>query len=247
MRVPEGLVTAHAPPGPPRQVRAVRWSPAARALLGGMALLAMILVPVGHITGDASSSPPHILMTVFENTSYSTVVGNGTMPYLNSLMPNNGSVSTLGLSHPSLPNYLGVTSGSIYDNPPDTTPATSTYPGPQLTDELANAGIGWKAYIEDMPVACDLTDGFGPNNYDVNHNPFMYYASVRSNPTQCNRDVPYPQLTVDLNAGVAPPFIWVTPNNLNDGHDGSLPAADAFLQGLVTQVRASTWWTPGTR
>ncbi len=187
MRVPEGLVTAHAPPGPPRQVRAVRWSPAARALLGGMALLAMILVPVGHITGDASSSPPHILMTVFENTSYSTVVGNPSMPYLNGLLAANGSTSTTDLSHPSLPNYLGLTSGSIYDNPRDTTPQASTYPGPQFTDELATAGIGWKAYIEDMSIACDLTDTFGPNQYDVNHNPFMYYTSVRSNPTECNQ------------------------------------------------------------
>ena len=247
MRVPEGLVTAHAPPGPPRQVRAVRWSPAARALLGGMALLAMILVPVGHITGDASSSPPHILMTVFENTSYSTVVGNPSMPYLNGLLAANGSTSTTDLSHPSLPNYLGLTSGSIYDNPRDTTPQASTYPGPQFTDELATAGIGWKAYIEDMSIACDLTDTFGPNQYDVNHNPFMYYTSVRSNPTQCNQVVPFTQLTADLNAGGAPPFVWVTPDNANDGHDGSLSTADAFLQGLVTQVQASSWWTPGSR
>ena len=120
-------------------------------------------------------------------------------------------------------------------------------PGPQLTDELASAGITWKAYMEDMPSACDLTDQFGPANYDVNHNPFMYFNTVRTNPSQCNRVVPYPQLTTDLNSGTAPSFIWVTPNTINDMHDGTPAQGDAFLQGLVAQVQASTWWTAGSR
>src|SRR5438445_9397290 len=103
--------------------------------------------------------------------------------------------------------------------------------------------------MEDMPVACDLTDQFGPANYDVNHNPFMYFNSVRNNPAQCNRDVPYPQLTADLNAGTAPPFMWVSPNIINDMHSGTPAQGDAFLQGLVNQVKASSWWTgtPGSR
>jgi hypothetical protein len=70
---------------------------------------------------------------------------------------------------------------------------------------------------------------------------------VRNNASQCNRVVPYPQLTTDLNAGAAPPFLWVTPNTIFDGHDGNYQQSDTFLQGLVTQVRASSWWTAGSR
>jgi len=187
------------------------------------------------------------MIVLMENTSYEAVVGNSQMPFVNALVAANGSVSTTDLSHPSLPNYLGLVSGSIQDNPPDTTPQDRTYAGPQLTDELATAGIGWKAYMEDMPVACDLTDQYSPGRYDVNHNPFMYFNSVRTNSAQCNRDVPYPQLTTDLNTGTAPPFLWVSPNTLNDMHDGTPAQGDSFLQGLVTQVQASSWWTPGSR
>jgi PKD repeat protein len=209
-------------------------------------LSATLLIPFGHVA-QAATTPPHVLMVVMENTSYEQIVGNSQMPFVNAQVAANGSVSTTDLSHPSEPNYLGMTSGSIYNNPQDLTPQDQTYPGPQFTDQLATAGIAWKAYMEDMPVACDLTDQFGPGNYDVNHDPFMYYNSVRTNAAQCNRVVPYPQLTTDLNSVTAPSFIWVTPNLINDMHDGTPAQGDAFLQGLVTQVRASSWWTSGSR
>lgn len=216
------------------------------AVSGLAALAAMIVLP-GARPASAAAGPPHVMMVLMENTSYEGIVGNAQMPFVNALVNTYGSASTTDLSHPSLPNYLGYVSGSIQNNPQDTTPQDGTYAGPQLTDELASAGIGWKAYMQDMPAACDLTDQYSPGSYDVNHNPFMYFNSVRNNPNQCNRDVPYSQLTTDLNAGTAPPFLWVTPNTINDMHDGTPAQGDAFLQGLVTQVQASSWWTAGSR
>jgi acid phosphatase len=214
--------------------------------IGLLALSAALVVPLVEVS-QAAGVPPHVMMVLMENTSYEGIVGNAQMPFVNGLVNTNGSVSTTDLSHPSLPNYLGYVSGSIQNNPQDTTPQDGTYAGPQFTDELASAGIAWKAYMQDMPVACDLTDQYSPGSYDVNHNPFMYFDSVRNNTSQCNRDVPYSQLTTDLNAGTAPPFLWVTPNTINDMHDGTPAQGDAFLQGLVTQVQASTWWTAGSR
>lgn len=194
-----------------------------------------------------AAGPAHILVVLMENHSYPEIVGNPAMPFLNSLVASNGSVSTTDVSHPSLPNYLGLVSGSIYNNPQDTTPQDGTYPGPQLTDELAGAGIGWKAYMQDMPGPCDLTDQFGPGGYDVNHNPFMYFNSVRANAAQCNRVVPYSQLAADLGAGAAPSFMWVSPNTTNDMHDGTYQQGDTFLQTLVTQVEESSWWSSTAR
>ena len=198
-------------------------------------------------TPSRAAGPAHILVVVMENHSYPEVVGNPAMPFLNGLVASNGSVSTTDVSHPSLPNYLGLVSGSIYNNPQDTTPQDGTYPGAQLTDELAAAGIGWKAYMQDMPTPCDLTDQFGPGGYDVNHDPFMYFNSVRTNAAQCNRVVPLSQLGADLGAGAAPPFLWVSPNTTNDMHDGTYQQGDAFLQALVTQVKASSWWSSSAR
>ena len=215
------------------------------AVLGLTALSVALIAPPAHVA--LAAGPPHVLMVLMENHSYEQIVGNAQMPFVNGLVAANGSVSTTDLSHPSLPNYLGLISGSIQNNPQDTTPQDGTYAGPQLTDELAAAGIAWKAYMQDMPMACDLNDTYSPGTYDVNHNPFMYFNTVRNNPAQCNRDVPYPQLAADLNAGAAPPFLWVSPNTANDMHDGTPAQGDAFLQGLVTQVKASSWWTADSR
>src|SRR5246127_626818 len=128
-------------------------------------VIALVIAACGsagvNLAPSRAAAPPHILVVLMENHSYSEVVGNPSMPFLNGLVQTNGSVSTADLSHPSLPNYLGLVGGSIYNNPADTTPQDGTYPGPQLTDELAASGIGWKAYMQDMPSACDLTDPFG--------------------------------------------------------------------------------------
>lgn len=207
---------------------------------------AALLVPSGQSV-SAAATPPHILIVVMENHSYEQVIGNSQMPYINALARANAVVSTTDLSHPSLPNYLGLISGSIQNNPQDTTPQDGTYAGLQFTDLLAAKGIGWKAYMEDMRGACDLTDTYSPGGYDVNHNPFMYFRSVRNSSSQCHRDVPYTQLAIDLRSRTAPPFIWVSPNITHDMHDGTDAQGDAFIKALVTQVRASSWWTSNSR
>jgi hypothetical protein len=189
---------------------------------------------------------PHVLLVVEENTGYQQVIGNAQLPFINSLAVNYGLASQwFDLSHPSLPNYLGLTSGSIWDDPSDTTPQERTYPGASLVDQLAARGVAWKAYMEDMPRRCDLNDRFGPDHYDVNHNPFMYYRSIRASGSQCGRVVPYRGLASDLSSGTAPPFMWVSPNLIHDMHDGTAAQADGWMSDLMQHVRASRWWSQG--
>ena len=181
-----------------------------------------------------------------ENHSVDQIIGNAQAPYINSLAARYGLATNWSdLAHPSLPNYLGYISGSTWAGPADTTPQDATYSGVSLTDELSAAGHSWKAYMEDMPAPCDLTDQFGPGNYDVNHNPFMYFTRIRNNPTQCNRDVPYPQLRSDLLSNRVPDFAWVSPNTVHDMHDGSVAAGDQWLQGMLPSVLASGWYQAG--
>ena len=183
------------------------------------------------------------MIIVDENHSLQQVIGNAQLPYLNSLASRYGLATRWNdLSHPSLPNYLGLMSGSIQDNPHDTTPADRTYSGPTVADQLAHAGYSWRAYIEDMPHPCDLTDTFSPGNYDVNHNPFVYFDSIRHNRAQCNRVVPFTRFGTDLRDNTAPDFMWVSPNLINDMHDGTYAQGDDFLRRQIPLVLASRWY-----
>jgi phosphatidylinositol-3-phosphatase len=192
------------------------------------------------------SSVPHIMVIVEENNSYSAIIGNSQLPYINSLAQKYVlATNWWGVSHPSEPNYLAMVSGSIWDNPQDLTPQNETYPGPTVADQLAAKGIAWKAYMEDMPASCDLTDQYSPGDYDVNHNPFMYFNSIRNNPSQCNRDVPFTQFSSDLANGTAPPFMYVVPNLNDDMHNGTYATADSWLQTQLALVFASRWYAQG--
>ena len=185
------------------------------------------------------------MVIVEENHSYEEVIGNTAMPYLNGLASTYGlATNDTDVSHPSEPNYVAMISGSIWDNPQDLTPQQDSYSGTTLVDQLAAAGVGWKAYMEDMPGACDLTDTF-TGNYDVNHNPFMYFSEIRNTPAQCARDVPFTQLGTDLNSGTAPPFMFVSPNLINDMHNGSYQQGDAWLQQQIPAILASSWYHQG--
>jgi hypothetical protein len=96
-----------------------------------------------------------------------------------------------------------------------------------------------------MPVPCDLKDTFSPGAYDVNHNPFMYFTSIRSNAAQCNRVVPFSRFASDLSANTVPPFIYVAPNLNHDMHDGTYAMADAWLKTQLAKVFASRWYAQG--
>ncbi len=186
------------------------------------------------------------MVIVEENNSYNAIIGNSQLPYINQLAQQYVlATNWWGVSHPSEPNYLAMISGSIWDNPADLTPQDETYAGPTLVDQLAAKGVAWKAYMEDMPVACDLTDQYSPGDYDVNHNPFMYFNSIRTKASQCNRVVPFNQFAGDLATGAAPPFMYVVPNLVNDMHNGSYATADNWLKTELAKVFASRWYAQG--
>ncbi|HJP79277.1 MAG TPA: alkaline phosphatase family protein [Pseudonocardiaceae bacterium] len=191
-------------------------------------------------------SAPHVMEILMENHPIDEIIGNPDAPYINSLADTYGMATNWSsMTDISLPNYLALSAGSVQGDPQDTTPAQQTYPGPTFVDELAQAGISWKAYIEDMPTPCDQVDTFSPGYYDVNHNPWLYYDSIRNNPAQCANDVPGTQFATDLAANNLPSFVWYTPNRLHDMHDGTVAQGDTFLSQLIPQVLNSQWYGQG--
>src|SRR5437667_1556500 len=150
--------------------------------------------------------------------------------------------------NPSLPNYLCLTGGSDfgcsgYDGAPNSNGCTSAaWTAPNIVDRLVDAGLTWKAYMEDMPSNCYGSDS---GDYAVRHNPFVYYSDIALNTSRCNRVVPAGSsdsaLLNDLaSTSTASNYMWLTPNLCNDMHDCSVATGDTYLKGLLPQILNST-------
>jgi phosphatidylinositol-3-phosphatase len=164
---------------------------------------------------------------VLENRSYAQVAGSG---FIAQLAQQYGMATNYhGVSHPSLPNYLALTSGSTYGIADD---GWHNLPAGGLGAELSAAGVDWRAYMEGMSSGCYHS----PYPYALKHNPFAYYGG--SCPSQV---VPFTQFGSDM-AGNVPRFVWITPDLCHDGHDCSNSIVNTWLQQTVPLILASTAW-----
>lgn len=161
-----------------------------------------------------------------ENAEYGEVIGSASAPYINGLARRYG-LETAGyaIRHPSLPNYIALSSGTTGGLESDCT--SCTVHAVNLVDQLEAAGISWKAYLEDMPTPC--FKGAASAGYAKKHNPFAYYPDVAENPARCAHLVGFAVLARDLREGRLPTYSWISPNLCDDGHDCALRTADRFL------------------
>ncbi len=137
-----------------------------------------------------------------------------------------------GVSHPSLPNYLALTSGSTWGIADD---GWHLLPAGGIGAQLTNAGIPWRAYMDGMAGTC-TSSGYP---YALKHDPFPYYGGAC--PPQV---VPFTQFDQDM-AGTVPNFVWITPDLCHDGHDCSTATADSWLAQTVPKILATNAWQNG--
>jgi phosphatidylinositol-3-phosphatase len=179
------------------------------------------------------SRSSHVVVIVMENKEVGEVLGSGSAPYLDALSRRYGvATQSYAITHPSLPNYLALTSGATHGITSDCT--SCHVAAPNLVDQLERAGISWKGYLEDMPRPCFA--GASAGGYAKKHNPFMYYDDVAGNPARCRRLVPFSSLAADLRRGSLPAFAWLSPNLCDDMHDCGVRQGDRFLSHLVPSL-----------
>src|SRR5258708_7940920 len=81
------------------------------ALAGGAGSAQAATGPCGTISPGAAHYT-HVIWILEENHSYPDIVGSSQAPYINSLASDCGlATNDHNISHPSLPNYVGMTSG----------------------------------------------------------------------------------------------------------------------------------------
>jgi phosphatidylinositol-3-phosphatase len=186
---------------------------------------------VGRAPSSLSRSrSSHVIVLVMENEETTSVIGSSAAPYANALARRYGlATQSFAITHPSLPNYLALTSGATHAISSDCTGCHVA--ARNIVDQLTAAKVSWRAYMEDQPGACFR--GATSGGYAKKHNPFLYYDDVASDASRCRAIVGFDQLEADLRRAQLPTFAWITPNLCDDGHDCGVRTGDRFLARTV--------------
>jgi phosphatidylinositol-3-phosphatase len=196
--------------------------------------------------GTATAAPTyrHVIWIWMENHSYTDIIGNESQaPYLNALAAECGVAANYhNVSHPSLPNYLGATAGLTGTQLPllSYTDCGVSLICDTSAQSIFGQGETWKAYEESMPSNCDKSNA---GEYAVRHNPPPYYTSLSG---CASRDVPYTRLAADLAGNALPAFSFITPNLIDDMHDGTIAQGDAWLARNLPAILNSPEYKAGT-
>src|ERR1700751_5571730 len=130
-------------------------------------------VTTSPCTGATAKPIQHVVLIMMENKEFAQISGNTNAPYINTLMSqcavSHGTAST----HPSLPNYIALTSGSTQGVTDDNPPAAHPLNVPSLFSQLAAGGS--RSLEESMPSNCYQSDS---GEYAVRHNPEAYYTNL---------------------------------------------------------------------
>jgi hypothetical protein len=234
--------------------------------IGGVVLTAirfnLLLAPAQTPTSAplAGGCIQRLFIVAEENRGFSDVIGDPRMPFTNSLASDFGvATNYFANTHPSIGNYFVATSGVDISDDDGLSPAGcgANCDVPNVFRSLTQKGVSWKAYAEDLPSVGCL--GGDSGEYAVRHSPAPYF--VQNDPAlagQANQIVPFHDLTVGFAADLAhdnlPAYAWITPNLLDDEHDGTDTMADQWLVSNIEPLLGSQafgngvlilWWDEG--
>ncbi|MBE1608058.1 alkaline phosphatase family protein [Actinopolymorpha pittospori] len=180
-----------------------------------------------------------MIWILMENKSYFQVIGSPEAPYINKLARQCGLAANYwAIAHPSLPNYIALTSGGAQGVTDDASPSRHRLDVPSIFSQV---GVDWRSLNESMRTNCQQTNDA---LYAVRHNPAAYYTNIRH--VCATRDVPltaHPELDAR--------FTFVTPNICHDMHSvcpgsrSELRTGDAFLSRIVPKLVDSPEYRSG--
>jgi acid phosphatase len=188
----------------------------------------------------------HVVIVVEENTNYGDVLGPSSIPralwpiitpqsqtddpFIRWLAKHGATLANAhGITHPSLPNYMAMFSGSTQNVDGDTPPA-QLITAPSLGGQLMAAGLSFKSYSEDLPMVGSTV--LKHKEYARKHNPASCFADV---PPEDNQ--PFSAFPHDFTQ--LPTVSMVVPNQLHDMHSSTIDRADTWLH---TNMRAYARW-----
>jgi phosphatidylinositol-3-phosphatase len=182
----------------------------------------------------------HVYLIIFENREYADIVGSSRAPYINSLIGRYGLATNFyGERHPSEPNYIALTSGSTQGITDD---GVYNLGARSLFDQIEASGRTWHAYQQGYPGNCftgasssGVADGVGRSGaYARKHDPAVSFTAISGSATRCAKITNLASFDP-----AAANFEFITPNMINDMHDGTVADGDNFLKAFLPLITGS--------
>jgi len=203
-----------------------------------ISVLTLVCMGCTVTTASPSATPSskapfgNVFILVEENANYSDVIGSSNMPYLKGLANQYGlATQYYADTHPSIGNYLMLTTGQVLTNLDSQTPLTLPVSVDNVVRELIGSGNSWKQYAESIPSAGYIggnSDCCGGRFY-TRHAPLPYMKDAQA-AGQVANIVPLTQLGRDLANSALPNYGFITPDGCDDAHDCGLDVADRWLK-----------------
>jgi phosphatidylinositol-3-phosphatase len=252
-RAPKGHIMSRSSWGQARPlfIRRTRRLP---ILVAGLVVTAGLAGPLlaEAPAGATAAAPAHLVVIFMENHSSSAIIGNPSVPYLNSFykqgvrFTNYREGSTIG---PSLPDYLQIAAGSGCGKTKDSVvagDASISAAGCTTTvwNQLEYHGTSWGVYMDAMPTACSssvlYTNTGLDTPYALKHNPATPFPSIWSNQSLCKAHVlPYSS----FKPTAMPAVSFVAPGICNDQHGTSTGTPfKSCLTGSTTLMQRGDSW-----
>jgi acid phosphatase len=172
-----------------------------------------------------ASAPSRFQIVMMENHSYAEIVGNSSAPYINkTLIPQSMLMTeSYAVSHPSLPNYLAIFSGSTHGITSDT--CSVSFTSNNLAAEMTAAGKSFGGYAESIPSAGYT--GCSSGKYAKKHVPWLYFSNAGPSFTRVYNGLP---------SNGFEDVAMIVPNLCHDMHDCSVKAGDKWLSGNLPAI-----------
>ena len=197
----------------------------------------------GSLCGFRDSPPAtyqHVILFIQENKSADQILGSKDYPYLNQTL-----IQQCGLarkyhstSHPSLPNYLALTSGTTTGKAKSSNCQPKDCPQPQdnIFAQVERSGRQWRQYAQAAAGNCDTAK---TDLYEPEHAVPVYYSSIAARCKEWDVPLGTPDggaLRRDLDSGFLPAFAFISP----DGDHEAGSTGDQWLNDWISRITATS-------
>jgi phospholipase C len=192
------------------------------------------------LCGAAVAAPiTHVILIMMENTSAARA---NALPYVSRLRRHCGLATDYhAVTHPSLGNYIALTSGSIPRSIRGTDCSPSRTCRSRHQSIFGQLAGRWRVYAQSMPSPCYTGT---TTLYAVRHTAAPYYPAIRD---ACKRQqLRLRNLRHALSAGRLHRFSLVVPNIVDDMHDGCASCGDDFLKTWIGRIHQSPQYQDGS-